>query len=147
MTAFDPKAIEDVPVRATWDRLKTDPSAVLIDVRTRAEWTFVGVPDLETLGRRTLLVEWLEFPENRHNAGFVDQLTSQLDGAGVSRGSALYFICRSGSRSRHAAAAMKTVGYERCYNVAEGFEGPLDGDSHRSRHSGWKVEGFPWVQE
>lgn len=147
MTAFQTRAIEDVPVRATWDRLKANPSAVLIDVRTRAEWSFVGVPDLESLGRQTMLVEWLEFPENRLNAGFVGQLTSSLEAAGVSRTTELYFICRSGSRSRHAAAALQAVGYEHCYNVVEGFEGPLDGDNHRGIHSGWKVEGLPWVQE
>lgn len=146
VAAFQNRAIEDVPVRATWDRLKANPNAVLIDVRTRAEWSFVGVPDLESLGRRTMLVEWLNFPEGRLNADFVKELTSSLEAAGVSRTAELYFICRSGSRSRHAATAMTAVGYEHCFNVAEGFEGPLDENSHRGVQ-GWKAEGLPWVQE
>ncbi len=39
--------IEDVPVEEVWAHLEKDPGSVLIDVRTRAEWTFVGLPDLK----------------------------------------------------------------------------------------------------
>lgn len=106
----------------------------------------MGLPDLGSVGRQPLLVEWLEYPENRLNAEFVGQLTEQLEAAGVSRSAELFFICRSGARSRHAAQAMTAAGYEHCYNVTEGFEGPLDGDGHRGVHSGWKAEGLPWAQ-
>ena len=40
-----------------WAALAADPSAHLVDVRTVAEWNFVGLPDLGTLGKRVLLVE------------------------------------------------------------------------------------------
>ena len=146
MVASQSGSVDDVPVRATWDRLRADPKAVLIDVRTRAEWTFVGVPDLASLGRRPFLVEWQQFPDNRPNAEFVTELAGQLEAAGVGRDAHLYFICRSGARSRRAAEAMTSVGWQHCHNVAEGFEGPLDEQKHRSVHSGWKVEGLPWVQ-
>ena len=39
--------IEDVPVEEVWARLEKDSGSVLIDVRTRAEWAFVGLPDLD----------------------------------------------------------------------------------------------------
>jgi hypothetical protein len=55
--------VEDVPVLGTWERLKGDPKAVLV-VRSRAEWAFVGVPDLSDLGRELLLIEWQRFPDN-----------------------------------------------------------------------------------
>jgi len=146
VAASEVRPVDDVPVRATWEKLKADPKAVLIDVRTRAEWAFVGLPDLSSLGREPVLVEWLGFPDNRVNAGFVKQLSEQLEAIGASRCSELYFLCRSGGRSRQAAQAMAAVGYERCHNVAEGFEGTLDGEGHRGMQSGWKVEGLPWVQ-
>lgn len=138
--------VDDVSVRDVWHRLESDPKAVLIDVRTRSEWAFVGMPDVSSLGRRLLLVEWLTFPDNRANPDFVEQLVKQLEEAGADRNSELYFICRSGGRSLQAAKAMVAAGFDRCHNVAEGFEGPLDADRHRGTQTGWKREGLPWVQ-
>jgi rhodanese-related sulfurtransferase len=56
-------------------------------------------------------------------------------------------LCRSGARSRAAAMAMTAKGYNKCYNVAEGFEGNLDAEQHRGRVSGWKAAGLPWKQQ
>ena len=53
---------------------------------------------------------------------------------------------RSGGRSRMAAEAMAAAGYRRCLNVAEGFEGPIDADRHRSQIAGWKFARLAWVQ-
>jgi rhodanese-related sulfurtransferase len=138
--------VDDVPVKQVWERLVANPDSVLIDVRTRSEWAFVGLPELSSIGRRPVLVEWLGFPDNRVNAGFVDELTGQLDVLGIGRNAELYFICRSGGRSRQAAQVMAAAGYLHCHNVAEGFEGPLDADRHRGVRSGWKAEGLPWSQ-
>jgi len=146
VSASQPSMVDDVPVREVWERLKADPKAVLIDVRTRSEWAFVGLPDLSSLNRRPVLVEWLGFPDNRINAEFVTELVDQLKGLGVDPKTDLYFLCRSGGRSRQAAQAMAGAGFERCHNVAEGFEGPLDPQRHRGTHSGWKAEGLPWAQ-
>lgn len=146
MAALLSESVDDVPVRATWDRLKSNPNAVLIDVRTRSEWAFVGLPDLSSLGRSPLLVEWLSFPDNRINADFVGQLSHELAAAGADQSTELFFICRSGGRSRQAAQAMAAKGYRNCHNVAEGFEGPLDAARHRGAQSGWKAEGLPWLQ-
>jgi rhodanese-related sulfurtransferase len=49
-------------------------------------------------------------------------------------------------RSLAAAKAAEDAGYRHCYNVADGFEGPLDPDNHRGGLAGWKVEGLPWRQ-
>jgi rhodanese-related sulfurtransferase len=138
--------IADVPVDETWALLKADPKAVLIDVRTKAEWAFVGVPDLSPLGRRVVMVEWQSFPESRVDGQFTDRLSATLAAAGASKDDALYFICRSGGRSRMAAEAMADAGFQRCSNVAEGFEGPLDDTRHRGHIAGWKAAGLPWVQ-
>ncbi|KGN38995.1 sulfurtransferase [Knoellia subterranea] len=114
--------------------------AVLVDVRTHAEWSYVGVPQLDS-EHDVLLVEWQSYPDGRINAAFVDQLR----GAGVEDGTSLYFLCRSGVRSVAAAKAATASGLGPAYNVLEGFEGPHDADGHRTV-SGWKVAGLPWKQ-
>jgi rhodanese-related sulfurtransferase len=138
--------IEDVPVEEVWAQLEKDAGAVLIDVRTRAEWTFVGLPDLSEIGKRVLTVEWQTSPESKIDAGFAERMTQALDAAGANQDTELFFICRSGARSRMAAEAMANVGYRRCRNVADGFEGPLDADRHRGQVAGWKAAGLAWVQ-
>jgi rhodanese-related sulfurtransferase len=142
----DADRVEDVPVLETWERLKGDPKAVLVDVRTRAEWAFVGVPDLSKLGRDLLLMEWQTFPDSRIAADFAARLEEALAARGVGKGDEIFFICRSGGRSRMAAEVMAAAGYRLCRNVAEGFEGPMDADRHRGQIAGWKFAGLDWAQ-
>jgi rhodanese-related sulfurtransferase len=115
-------------------------------VRTRAEWAFVGLPDLSTLNKRPLLVEWQTFPDNREDPQFAERLGATLKEVGVMPDTEVFFICRSGSRSKRAAEVMTAAGFSACRNVADGFEGPLDGDRHRGRVGGWKAAGLPWSQ-
>lgn len=138
--------VEDVPVLETWERLKGDPKAVLVDVRTRAEWAFVGVPDLSNLDREVLLIEWQTFPDSRIAPDFSHRLEAALEARGVGKNDEVFFICRSGGRSRMAAEMMAAAGYRRCSNVAEGFEGPIDAHRHRGEIAGWKFAGLAWVQ-
>jgi rhodanese-related sulfurtransferase len=138
--------IDSLPVEETWARLSQDAGSVLVDVRTSAEWAFVGLPDLSSIGKRPVLVEWLDFPGNQLNQTFVAQLTDALTKVGASKDTELFFLCRSGGRSLSAARAMAAAGYSRCRNVADGFEGPLDPNRHRGSRGGWKAKGLPWAQ-
>ena len=138
--------IEAVSVEEAWARLKRDAGSVLIDVRTIAEWAYVGLPDLSTIGKRPVLVEWQGFPDASLNTAFVERLTEALTPIGAGRNSELLFICRSGQRSLKAAQAMAAAGYAACRNVADGFEGPLDPNRHRGQLGGWKAKGLPWTQ-
>jgi rhodanese-related sulfurtransferase len=138
--------IDSVSVEETWTRLERDAGSVLVDVRTAAEWAYVGLPDLSSIGKRPVLVEWQEFPGNRVNAAFAGRVSEALDAIGANKSSELFFICRSGGRSLSAARAMTAAGYFRCRNVADGFEGPLDPNRHRGTLGGWKAKGLPWVQ-
>jgi rhodanese-related sulfurtransferase len=132
----------DLSAREAYALLESDPKARLIDVRTMAEWNFVGLPDLRALGRETELIEWQSFPSGQLNPGF----TAQLAEGGTDTSAPLLFLCRSGARSRSAAIAATAAGYAKAYNVAGGFEGDLDGEGHRGAKNGWKASGLDWKQ-
>jgi rhodanese-related sulfurtransferase len=138
-------SVDDVPADETWARLTRDNAAVLIDVRTKAEWTFVGVPDLSATGRQIVTLEWQSL-DGRVDPAFADRLSGYLEQAGKGKDTELFFICRSGARSRAAAEVMAEAGYGRCHNVADWFEGPPDSSRHRGKVAGWKAAGLPWVQ-
>jgi rhodanese-related sulfurtransferase len=133
----------DLSAEEAWALLQSDPKAQLVDVRTQAEWNFVGLPDLGSLGREVQLVEWQMFPAMQVNPAFV-AATEQATGA--DKDAPVLFLCRSGARSRSAAIALTRAGYTRAYNVAGGFEGDLDGMRHRGQRNGWKAAGLPWKQ-
>lgn len=136
----------DMPSVDAYRLLEDDAAAVLIDVRTRAEWAFVGAPDLSSLGKATLFLEWQSFPGMQVDGGFAARLAGMLEAAGIGHGAPLLFLCRSGARSRQAAAAMTSAGWSACFNVADGFEGPADASQHRGVIAGWKAAGLPWTQ-
>lgn len=131
----------DVSPSDTYAALSTDPAAVLVDVRTKAEWTYVGTPDLDRISKHVILVEWVTYPGGQLNDGFVDDLRE----AGISEGQPIYFLCRSGVRSKHAAEAATSGGLGPAYNVIDGFEGQIDATHHRGV-GGWKTAGLPWRQ-
>lgn len=133
----------DISPDTAWEILNDDPKAVLVDVRTDAEWKYVGVPDLNGLGKKPLLVPWKVFPDMRLNEDF----TRVVGEAGVAPDDTLLLICRSGQRSAAAAQALTEAGFRRCYNVAEGFEGDKDPNGRRGTLGGWKVRGLPWTQD
>lgn len=138
--------INEVSVEEAWQRLADDARAVLIDVRTQAEWAFVGLPNLESIGKQALLAEWQAFPGNRVHTDFAERLAETLSSKGIGKDDELLFLCRSGGRSMMAARAMAAIGYTRCRNVMGGFEGNLDPERHRGRLDGWKAKQLPWVQ-
>lgn len=111
------------------------PQARLVDVRTKAEWDWVGrVPN-------AIEIEWFSYPGSVPNANFVVQLQQSVP-ADVP----VLFMCRSGARSSNAARSATEAGYAHCYNVLEGFEGDKDAAGHRSSVNGWRAAGLPWVQ-
>jgi rhodanese-related sulfurtransferase len=136
----------DISAEEAYSILKHDKTSVLVDVRTKAEWTYVGVPDLSELGKQTVLIEWQEFPSMKVNADFVAKLDEVLTQQRASVDAPVLFLCRSGARSRAAAIVMTKSGRSRCYNIAGGFEGPLDDKIQRGAVDGWQAQGLPWTQ-
>ena len=139
--------VSEVGPRDAWAILSEDGAAVLVDVRSAPEWGFVGGPDLSSLGRDAVRVEWKTWPDMSPNPAFVGTLMETLPALP----SRLLFICRSGARSMQAAQAVAEVLSARgtpakCINVAEGFEGDLDAARHRGGLNGWKARGLAWRQ-
>jgi rhodanese-related sulfurtransferase len=132
----------DITPQQAWELLRDNPEAVLVDVRTEAEWRFVGVPDTTSIERPTVLIEWVDGSGARNNA-FAEQLSEALDGRDAE--APVVFLCRSGQRSAHAANVATGLGIAPAYNVLEGFEGGLDEFGHRGG-SGWRALGLPWRQ-
>jgi rhodanese-related sulfurtransferase len=115
-------------------QLMQSAGAKLVDVRTRAEWEWVGrIPG-------SVEIEWNTWPGGMRNEQFLAQLKSQ-----VPTSTPVLFVCRSGARSNQAAIAAAGEGYQ-AFNVLEGFEGDKDQAGHRQTVGGWKVAGLPWTQ-
>ena len=134
------ESVESVSPARAWAQLASDPNAVLVDVRTASEWSWVGVPDTSSLTSRMVFIEWVRATGERN-----EEFCSELAEASVGEESNVYFLCRSGARSQAAAeASASSVG--RAFNILDGFEGPLDADGHRGTSTGWKASGLPWRQ-
>jgi rhodanese-related sulfurtransferase len=135
----------DVSPREAWETLEQHPGAVLIDVRTQIEWQLIGQPDLSTISKEPVYLQWVTV--KGPNPEFVDQLKAVLEENNVASDAPLYFMCQSGGRSKISAMQCTELGYSACFNIAEGFEGDLDEHQHRNSVSGWKVAGLPWTQQ
>jgi len=136
----------NVTALEAFNELSSGQDATLVDVRTQAEWSFVGLPDLRPIGKEPVLAEWQSFPSSGPNPDFAATVSDYLVKKGLDRNAPIYFLCRSGARSQAAAIALTQAGYTQCFNISDGFEGPLDVDGHRGTQSGWKAAGLPWIQ-
>lgn len=135
----------DLNVNEAWQLLTSDAKATLVDVRTAPEWSFVGRPDLNSVGKAPLLLSWQVYPQMAVNPDFVSKLTQELGEA--KKAAPILFLCRSGARSKAAAIALTAAGFQHCFNIAGGFEGDRDGAGHRGAVGGWKHAGLPWIQD
>jgi rhodanese-related sulfurtransferase len=116
--------------------LQSDAAGRLVDVRTRAEWEWVGRPP------DAIFIEWNTWPGGARNPAFAQELLARVP----DKAAPVLFLCRSGGRSHHAALLAHELGFAQAFNVLEGFEGNKDAHGHRGTVGGWKVAGLPWVQ-
>lgn len=137
----------DVSPDEAFERLRDEADCTLVDVRTNAEWAFVGRPDLGFCDKAPLLVEWQRYPDMAVNETFVTEVEAGLSAlpSQEDKDRCVLFLCRSGVRSVAAARAMTAQGYTKSFNVMQGFEGGLDDEGHRGV-GGWKAQGLPWSQ-
>jgi rhodanese-related sulfurtransferase len=125
-----------------FDILSKQETSELVDVRTLAEWSFVGVPDLSSIKKQVNFISIYNFPNMEVNENFEEDLINKIS----QKQTSIIFICRSGSRSKTAAELAVNLGYDKAYNVIDGFEGDLDKNYHRNNLGGWKFSRLPWKQ-
>jgi len=136
--------IAEISPQEAWKMLCLDKNSVLIDVRSKVEFEYVGHP----IG--AINIPWQEAPAWQVNPDFVDTVRTSLQTSKADTKQVedlnLLLLCRSGARSMAAAVALKKCGFRNLFNVAEGFEGNLDGENHRSTINGWRFHKLPWQQ-
>ncbi len=137
------KPVKNLTPKQAYDLIKSNPRAVLIDVRSSMEFLFVGHP------RGAIHVPWIDEPEWKINPHFAAQVRQVMLGGIASHGAGaapVVLICRSGKRSLEAGEVLLKEGFTDVYHVDEGFEGELDETHHRSTRGGWRFHGLPWEQ-
>ncbi|WP_143338096.1 rhodanese-like domain-containing protein [Demequina sp. NBRC 110054] len=132
----------DITPQQAWEMVED--GAVLVDVRTAAEWQWVGVPETAAAGEAPVFVEWVTWPGGAQNQSFLTQLADA--GLTADGDRPIVFLCRSGQRSIAAATVATAAGIGPSYNIVGGFEGGPDEAGHRGSTAGWKASGLPWRQ-
>lgn len=128
--------IEEISLQKGFQMLENS-STYLVDVRSIAEYVFVGHPDM---AHNIPLKFWSENKQKMEtNANFLQDLQSRFKNEDI-----LIFICRSGGRSLKAAKLAKNAGFTQVYSINEGFEGKKDENGHRSVN-GWKNSNLPYT--
>jgi rhodanese-related sulfurtransferase len=165
--AEEPKSILGIEA---YDMLNTVPDTYLIDVRTRAEYQFVGHPIGAYLFPYMFLTD--EFGKKDEEYGYRFNLPNknfvQEIGAIFKKTDNLLIISRDGTRSAMAAKDLASSGFKNVYDVSDGFEGarfPSFKDSNKNkfywqlakrhkihgfdqrRRYGWQWWGLPWTYE
>ena len=132
---FGQKVIEISPSEAFDLAMKAD--TYLIDVRTIAEYVYVGHPE------NALCIPLLFWDEKAQaqvrNDNFLQDLASRFN-----KGDTLVFVCRSGNRSPVTARMAAGAGFQKVFNVPEGFEGKKNVNGYRTV-DGWKNAGLPYT--
>ena len=139
-----PVEVKTVTPPEAWEMMQSDQRVVMIDVRSSMEYLFVGHP----LG--SVHVPWIDAPEWTVNPHFITEVRKvMLGGIGMhdpGGDAPVLLICRSGKRSLEAGKLLIDNEFKEVFNVAQGFEGELDKDHHRSTLGGWRYHGLPWEQ-
>ena len=134
--------IQCISSKQCFERLSEESSSYLVDVRTKPEWSFVGLPDLQSLNKQTICVSWHMYPDMEINENFKSEILE----SGINKQDTIFLICRSGNRSCDAAEFLASRGFTNCFNVIDGFEGENDPNHQRSTINGWKYYKLPRKQ-
>jgi rhodanese-related sulfurtransferase len=123
------QGIKDISSKEAFDLL-SEPNTYLIDVRSIAEYVFVGHP---AVAHNIPLMFWdEELQDFEPNETFIEDVKSRFK-----TDDRLIFLCRSGGRSLRAARIIKNTGFSQVFNIKEGFEGDKNAEGYRIVN-GWK---------
>jgi rhodanese-related sulfurtransferase len=130
--------------------------ALLIDVRTRAEVAFLGMPTMAAANIPYMTLDYETWDEAKQNFKMVpnSEFTVRMEGLlskrGLTKDTPIFLICRSGSRSAKAANLLGLAGFKQVYTVTDGFEGGQIKEGPRKGErvvNGWKNAGLPWTYQ
>jgi rhodanese-related sulfurtransferase len=139
-----------------YEMVSASPAKVLfIDVRTRGELQFIGMPTLVDAHVPFLLEtsppQWDEASATLKlaaNPAFVNDVDKRLAQKGITRDDPVIVICQGGGRAARAANALTQAGYTKVYTTIDGFEGdPVADGPHKGERlvNGWRNAGLPWT--
>ncbi len=131
-----------------------DPNVLLIDVRTRAEVAFVGLPARVNVNIPVMVLPaFAEYNATKgtykleQNTEFASVFQTYAQANGIAKDQAIILMCRSGSRSARAVNILDELGYSNVYSLVDGFEGDkvAEGPDKGERVvNGWKNAGLDW---
>ena len=138
--------VENINSKEAFDLLREDKNAVLIYVRTKKEHLAVGIPDLLSIGKETVIIEWKNSIFSGSGKRFLNDFNENLS---FDQKAKYIFICRSGIRSKFAALTVEESFFSgnynnMCFNVEDGFEGLAQPLGYPQKPTGWKNLGLPW---
>ena len=129
--------VKDISSKEAFALLKK-PNTYLIDVRSIAEYVFVGHPEM---AHNIPFMFWDEKRQDlESNDTFIEDVKSRFRTE-----ERLIFICRSGGRSLKAARRIRNAGYTQVFNISRGFEGDKNQEGYRVVN-GWK-NSLPYTYE
>jgi len=132
--AQNPRGVDSIEAQ-NW--VLKDPKGVfIVDVRTRAEYEFVGHPDTKNGVANIPYMFYEGWTPNKNFVADVEARFKKTD--------RIILMCRSGQRAHHAARSLMAAGFEDVYYMTDSFEGPKDENGHRTV-SGWKVRNLPYT--
>ena len=75
LTNIKDLSIKNITSIECFNKLSEISNSYLIDIRTKPEWEFIGVPDLSSLNKKTIFISWNMYPEMKINSLFENQIT------------------------------------------------------------------------
>jgi len=141
--------IKETSSTKAYSILQQSENAVLIDVRSAAEYEYVGHP------KNAIHIAIKEPPTWETSSNFVTNVERALAEKfacadnplfDICLHSEIFLICRSGKRSGEAALLLGAKNFKNIFNIADGFEGDKDKNNHRSVLNGWRFNKLPWEQ-
>ena len=127
-----------------------DRSILFLDVRSRAEVNFLGLPDRVDanipnmpLDPRFELTASGKSYKRYWNPHFVEAVKQVVAARKLGKDPVIFLICRSGKGSAIAANRLADHGFTKVYSIVDGFEGDKDAQGKRTVN-GWKNAGLPW---
>jgi rhodanese-related sulfurtransferase len=144
------------PLEAQKMKRELGEGMAFIDVRTRAELGFVGVPSPIDANIPFLLVDFEGWNEDKDffqmapNDQFLSSVERLLADMNLDKNSPIMVMCRSGHRGAAASNLLAEAGYTRVYNLLDGFEGVKAEAGPQAGQrviNGWKNSGADWTNK